>query len=498
MEAALSVIAPPNAAAGQPAAGQPASGQPADGHLVQSGMPAPRPAAARAGFLPLPLDQVLVKALAGIPVHLGTACDADRFPLYCSAAARFTEFHRRRLKDAGVRFIYIPMNYQGRFQEQVEKELIAIAADPAVAISTKSTLVYETSIELIDQVLSEQGVARCLPRLDRVARAVSTLVVNDGRAFPHLFATAQHDFYTATHMVNVGTWMTALAFAMGVTDEAELNALCTAGMLHDVGKVYVPEHVLNKAGALSEADWLLLRAHPVRGAEHLRSQGVVSDIILRVTLEHHERMDGTGYPRGLRGDQLHPLSKICAVVDSFDAMTACRPFKNRVKTIAEAVTILQAEAPHKYDPAVVAAWVDLLKGAAAAGKINEPVVAPPPPPGAAPAPVGRRAHERYGINCPAVLHPLLRRGDAWEEGPAVTAKAHNISRGGVGLLAQTAVKPGQFVRLLLRGKGTLDNRTLEGMAVRCRPFQDGWHDLGIKFCAPAAEEQAAVAALAAG
>ena len=357
-----------------------------------------RPSAARSGYLPLPLDRVLIDGLAAIPVYLHTgagssATTAQRFTLYSSETAHFTEAHRARLHNVGVKFIYIPMGCQGKFQSQVEENLIKVAADPNVALSAKCALVYETSLELINEVLTEQGVGKNLPRLENVARSISMLVMKDGQAFSHLFATAQHDFYTATHMVNVGTWMTSLGCAMGIEDEKLLNAACTAGMVHDVGKMYVPEDVLNKAGALSDSDWNQLRGHPGKGFDHLKSQGVVDEIVLRVCLEHHERMDGTGYPNKIAGKDMHVMSRICAVVDSFDAMTAMRPFKNKVKTIAEAVEILQKETPEKYDAAVVNAWVGMLTKASNDGLITEPVTVDANR-------MGRRKHTRYPINCP--------------------------------------------------------------------------------------------------
>jgi hypothetical protein len=318
--------------------------------------------------------------------------------------------------------------------------------------------------------------------VERVARAVSTLVVNDGKAFAHLFATAQHDFYTATHMVNVGTWMTSLACAMGVTDPQELGRICTAGMLHDVGKIFVAEEVLNKAGPLSNSEWSQLRDHPQRGERYLREQGVTDEIILRVTLEHHERCDRAGYPSRLNGGEVHRMSRVCAVVDSFDAMTACRPFKNQVKTIAEAVQILRAEAATKYDREVVEAWVGLLQKASDDGMIAEPIETMNG--------LGRRSHERFAIACNASVRPLQWSGTAWMEGPEIAAKSHNISRGGAALLTEKPVPVNGYVRVCLRGGGTLENRMLEGLVVRCRGYKDGWYEVGIRQCRPGVQEQA--------
>src|SRR6201999_289903 len=97
----------------------------------------------------------------------------------------------------------------------------------------------------------------------------------------------------------------------------------------DVGKTFVAKEILNKTGQLTKDEWAVLRSHPQRGYEHLKQCGVTEPIILAVTQQHHERLDGSGYPGGLRGDDIHPISKMAAVIDTFDAMTSLRPFKTR-------------------------------------------------------------------------------------------------------------------------------------------------------------------------
>lgn len=456
--------------------------------LLRSGSPG-QIGAARSGYLPLSLDHVRVETLATIPVHLRAGSGDSpltRFTLYSSESARFTEAHRQRLQQAGVRFIYIPMSHQARFREQVENQLIAMAADASVSSSTKAELVYETSLELINEVLMEQGVAANAPRLQRVAQAVSTLVVNDQQAFSHLFAAAQHDFYTATHMVNVGTWMVSLAYASGMRDMDELGTVCTAGMVHDVGKLYVPEAVLNKQGTLTEEDWARLRSHAALGAEHLEKQGVRDEVVLRVAREHHERMDGRGYPAGLKGNQIHLASRICAIVDSFDAMTALRPFKKRSRTIAEALGVLESESPASYDRELVQAWIGLLRQAAKDGLVSEPIDLSP-----GIDHHGRREHERFTIDCQARSHVLRKRDGKWEEEEGIPVRAHSISKGGLGFLIQRPREISMYMRIYMMGAGTLQSRILEGQVVRCRSYKDGWHEVGMKFCQPSREEAAA-------
>ena len=99
-----------------------------------------------------------------MPVYLATGNEgAGRFTLYCAQNARFTEFHKRRLQEAAVRFIYLPIDCHARFRRQVEKELITIVTDPAVAAGSRAAMVYQTSLELIDDLLAEQNVGRSAP-----------------------------------------------------------------------------------------------------------------------------------------------------------------------------------------------------------------------------------------------------------------------------------------------------------------------------------------------
>jgi hypothetical protein len=168
---------------------------------------------------------------------------------------------------------------------------------------------------------------------------------------------------------------------------------------------------------------------------------------------------------------MHPVSRICAVVDSFDAMTAFRPFKERTMSIEEAMNVIVSETPQKYDRAVVDAWIGLLQA-------TENLIAPV----RAAGDKSRRSFERFSINCPARLHVLDRQVAGWHERLGVQAMVHNISRGGLGMLSQTPIDPGEHVRVYLLGKASLSQLN-EGVTVRCREYRDGWFEVGMT-CVP--------------
>ncbi|RZL49092.1 MAG: HD-GYP domain-containing protein [Variovorax sp.] len=163
----------------------------------------------------------------------------------------------------------------------------------------------------------------CLPIVDEVTQ---TLARNPS-AFVSLARLKDKDDYTYMHSVAVCGLMVALGRHMGLGD-AEVRVAGLAGLLHDVGKMQMPMEVLNKPGALTDAEFDVMRSHPERGFDLLKDGNKVPAAALDVCLHHHERMDGTGYPHKLAADQISQFARMGAVCDVYDAITSTRPYKN--------------------------------------------------------------------------------------------------------------------------------------------------------------------------
>ncbi|MEK6644286.1 MAG: HD domain-containing phosphohydrolase [Planctomycetota bacterium] len=452
---------------------------------VLSGTAGAHVTSSQAGFIPVPLARIPLAAMKSIPIYLRSngrdnfSEDGTRFVLYRSIHTRFSDTDRMRLSEAGVKFVYVPMAEHDKFRRQTEDHLASVAADPKIAQAEAAALVYETSLELVNEVLSEPHLARQLPRLEKVARAVTTLTMKRPDAFEGLFATAHHDFYTATHAVNVATWMVSLAYALGYEDEEKLNLICQAGMLHDIGKIYLPADLLNKTGRLTERDWELVKQHPTLGRKHMQQHGGVDPIIMRVAEEHHERLDGSGYPHGLAGDQIHPLSRICAIVDSFDAMTAFRPYKAKTLTVPQAMQILETETPERYDPTAMAAWLKMMESVQDTPiVVKKEGVASRPGKKKSSKESCQRRFERFQFHCQAKVYVVVVGESGWTVGEPVKVTAHNISRSGLAFLSQVPIHVGSCVRVELMAQGS-SKKTLDGRIMRCHAYSDGCFDIGM-------------------
>lgn len=134
------------------------------------------------------------------------------------------------------------------------------------------------------------------------------------------------DDYTYMHSVAVCAMMVALARQMGL-DEEQTRLAGLAGLMHDLGKAAMPMEVLNKPGKLTDAEFSIIKTHPVEGYKLLKSGKDVDAVVLDVCLHHHEKTDGSGYPKGLKADEISIFAKMGAVCDVYDAITSNRPYK---------------------------------------------------------------------------------------------------------------------------------------------------------------------------
>jgi putative nucleotidyltransferase with HDIG domain len=165
------------------------------------------------------------------------------------------------------------------------------------------------------------------------------------------------DGVTSEHIHRVRIYATGLARALEVTDRATLDAIEAAALLHDTGKLAIPEHILNKPGRLNEHEFETMKSHVDVGADILSSIDFPYPVV-PIVRAHHENWDGSGYPNGLRGEDIPLGARILSVVDCFDALTSDRPYRPALSD-AEALAIMAKERGTKFDPAVVDKFVQV-------------------------------------------------------------------------------------------------------------------------------------------
>ena len=183
------------------------------------------------------------------------------------------------------------------------------------------------------------------------------------------------DAVTHGHIRRVQSMAVALAARVGIEDEQEVRAIEAAALLHDIGKLAVPEHILNKPSKLTPAEFERMKSHARVGAEILSEVDFPYPVV-PIVRHHHENWDGTGYPDGLSGTDIPIGARILSVVDCFDALTSDRPYR-RALPAREAFAIIEARSATMYNPAIVEAFREVCTSTQVAGTdaVNEAAAA---------------------------------------------------------------------------------------------------------------------------
>ncbi len=170
-------------------------------------------------------------------------------------------------------------------------------------------------------------------------------------------AADARDHETTGHSFRVALYAMALARSLGLPPD-QLKAIEWGALLHDVGKMAVPDGVLRKPGPLTVNEWHIMKQHPTWGFDMLAEVSFLQPAAVDIVYGHHERWDGQGYPRGLAGEQIPLVARIFAVADTYDAITSDRPYR-RARGHAAAMSELRRVAGQQLDPAIVAAFCEL-------------------------------------------------------------------------------------------------------------------------------------------
>ena len=235
-------------------------------------------------------------------------------------------------------------------QRRLEPESMARELQKAASICARSK-------QAVSSMFQEARLGKAVDTavaLQLVAEISDSVTRNPG-ALISLARLKNADDYTYMHSVAVCALMVALARQLHLSP-AMTRIAGEAGLLHDLGKAAMPMEILNKPGKLTDAEFAIVKEHPVEGFRMLQLAGNVDEAVIDACLHHHEKVDGTGYPDGLAGDAISLLAKMNAVCDVYDAITSNRPYKAGWDP-AESLRRMAEWAPKHFDAAVFQAFV---------------------------------------------------------------------------------------------------------------------------------------------
>ncbi|WP_164101266.1 HD-GYP domain-containing protein [Candidatus Laterigemmans baculatus] len=262
-----------------------------------------------------------------------------------------------QLRVEGKRHLYIHREAQDRYHEYLRLLVSDDSGDTPLA----------ARVGAMDEVVRET-LRECFASDDpnRIVNTAGTLAqmvlrVLDGSDFTtaELLQVVQHDYSTFTQSANVAYFATLLAKALGLPS-ADLGPIIAGALLHDIGQQEISDAILCKPGRLDDYELHLVRQHPLNGFRKLCRHDALLDGQLMMVYQHHEKIDGSGYPVGCVGDEIHPWARLCAVVDTFAALISIRPYRGP-RTHERALQIMEFDCGLAFEPEMFQCWKKIIE-----------------------------------------------------------------------------------------------------------------------------------------
>lgn len=249
--------------------------------------------------------------------------------------------------------IFIKSTERAAYKKYVHETLKSSQLDP----KAKAVILRESSLSLVEELFESPDIERALQESKIIIGQFVELMGEEPSAMAHLIGLSSHDFYTYTHSLDVGIYSLGLAQVAGF-NKAELQEMGEGALFHDIGKRQVDVNIICKDGPLNETEWAQMQKHPTFGLQIL-SEHKASAAIIACCFEHHESMVGNGYPQQLQANEIHPMAKIVALSDTFDALTTQRSYNKPMKP-KSALEFMTTKLAGRYDPDFLQAMNEVL------------------------------------------------------------------------------------------------------------------------------------------
>jgi len=311
-------------------------------------------------YLPISLSSLRSNTVSGCDIYLLVHVEgADRYVLYCKGDDLFDKSKRELLIRKNINRLFINKEDQKKFFDYLESNFQYVLSNGKVSPHERIKVVYNTAINMIQSVFKDPNPENIL-KSRRFAHNMVEFILQDVSNSYGMLKLHLDEYYTYAHTVNVATMGTLFAHGLGVQKD-DLKQLCSGMLFFDLGKTQINQSLLEKKGRLTEEEFEKIKKHPELGDNILRKTGNGLKEESIITLQHHENYDGSGYPYGLKREEIHSCAKIVRIIDIYDALTTKRPYANPLPPF-DALKTIKSEMSNVVDPIIFKRFIRFLGG----------------------------------------------------------------------------------------------------------------------------------------
>ncbi len=308
------------------------------------------------GFIPVSVATLYPTEGLGVDLYFRPpGCDEPI--LYCASTLTVKQADLWRLEDSGVTRLYIRRDDRRTYQQFLRQHLDGWLRDPAQPMKARAAMLNEVVRDVLNESFASGQTDQIVESARELGMRAAELLTSEPVVFQDVVRVLHHDYTTFTHSANVCYYSVLLA-AMLELPETDIVQIAIGSLVHDIGKIDIDERILIKEGPLTEPERRQIRTHPTSGFRKLSKRTELSQGQLLMAYQHHERVDGSGYPVGAVGDEIHPWARLCAIVDVYEALTSMRPYRQSL-TPTTALSVMSKNADKQFDPEMFSCWTTI-------------------------------------------------------------------------------------------------------------------------------------------
>ncbi len=287
-------------------------------------------------YLAIGLSSLKTGTKIGCNLYLlvNTATES-RYVLYCNEDAVFDNHKKEILLENKTSRLFINNDDKQKYYKYLESNFQNFISDKNLSSNEKTKILFSTATNLVKDLFCDPRPVN-IERTKTFAYNMVDYILKEGQAARSLLKIAIHEYYTYTHTANVAALGSLFANELGFGNE-ELKRFCSGIFLRDIGNTRISTDILSKKGKLTKEEFRKVKEHPELGVAILRETGEGFSDEFTIILQHHENYDGTGYPHGLKKNEIQRCGRIARIIDVYDALTTDRPYAKAIRPFAALV-----------------------------------------------------------------------------------------------------------------------------------------------------------------
>jgi HD-GYP domain-containing protein (c-di-GMP phosphodiesterase class II) len=269
-------------------------------------------------YVPISLESIEPIIFPDVALYIKTG---GNYVLYKSHGRDFSGHDHERLSSNGIQFVFVSNYDMDVITTHMEANAERLLKSDILTSRAKGKMIYQTSINFVDDIFNNPEKSTDLPRTKRLVENLMLYLSDNVDAIDSLETVMSHNYYTFVHSLQVTSLTLLMHSEAFQLSRDEMLDVGSGAILHDFGKIFVPQEILNKSGKLSEAEIEVLKRHPEEGYAFLLNKRALSPVALNIVRLHHERNNGSGYPLGLENRDIPRSAQVTGVADIYCTLT---------------------------------------------------------------------------------------------------------------------------------------------------------------------------------